>query len=76
MKMKTAREHYFNDSYDTKERFISYLHQINEVISLSPKKVLEIGIGNGFVSRYLRGKVLDVTTLDIVQELKPNVAGK
>jgi len=75
MKMKTAREHYFNELYDTKERFISYWHQINEIIKLKPNKVLEVGTGNGFVSKYLMEKGLDVTTLDIAQELKPNVAG-
>jgi len=74
---KTIREqfHYFKPDYDTKERFISYWHQINEVMSLKPKKVLEIGIGNGFVTRYLKERGLNVTTLDIVQELEPNVVG-
>jgi ubiquinone/menaquinone biosynthesis C-methylase UbiE len=75
MKPQVKPDHYFNESYDTKERFISYWHQINETINLKPNNVLEVGIGNGFVSRYLRGKGLDVTTLDIVQELKPSVAG-
>lgn len=75
MKLKMGREHYFRESYDTKERFISYWHQINETIKLKPNKVLEVGIGNGFVSRYLREKGIDVTTLDIVRELKPGVAG-
>lgn len=75
MKPQVRPDHYFNESYDRKERFISYWHQIDEVISLKPKKILEVGIGNGFVSRYLRKKGLDVTTLDIVKELKPSVAG-
>ncbi len=68
-------EHFSGESYDTKERFISYWHQIHEVISLEPKKVLEVGIGNGFVTRYLREKEWDVTTLDIVSKLRPDVAG-
>ena len=67
--------HYFNISYDTKERFISYWHQIDEIISLKPKKVLEIGIGNRFVTRYLREKEVNVTTLDITHNLRPDVAG-
>ena len=68
-------EHFSGESYDTKERFISYWHQIHEIISLEPKKVLEVGIGNGFLTRYLREKGWDVTTLDIVSELRPDVAG-
>lgn len=67
--------HYFKRAYDTKERFISYWHQINEIIKLKPSKVLEVGIGNGFVRRYLKEKGLDVTTLDIAQSLEPDVAG-
>ena len=53
MKPQVEPNHYFNESYNSKERFISYWHQINEIIKLKPKKVLEIGIGNGFVSKYL-----------------------
>lgn len=76
-KIKTIKEqfHYFKPDYDTKGRFCSYWHQINEVMSLKPKKVLEMGIGNGFVARYLKEKGLDVITLDVVQELKPDATG-
>lgn len=66
---------YYNDSYDSKERFCSYWHQIDEIRKLSPRKVLEIGIGNGFVTNYLRHKGLSLTTLDPVQELRPNIVG-
>lgn len=75
MKSHQKLDPYFDISYDTKERFCSYWHQIDEVISLKPKKILEIGVGNGFVSKYLMRKGLNVTTLDIEQELKPNVTG-
>ena len=49
MNLQVEPNHYFNEFYDSKERWISYWHQINEIIKLNPKKVLEIGIGNGFV---------------------------
>jgi len=75
MNPQPGPDHFSSESYDTKERFISYWHQIHEIISLEPKKVLEVGIGNGFVTRYLREKGWDVTTLDIVSELRPDVAG-
>ncbi len=75
MKPQVDPDHYFNESYDTKERFISYWHQINEIISLKPKEVLEVGIGSGFVRRYLKEKGIDFTTLDIAYELQPDVAG-
>ena len=41
-------------SYLQKGRVFSYAHQINSVLSLEPKLVLEVGIGNGIVSSVLR----------------------
>jgi len=75
MNPQVEPNHYFNESYDTKERFISYWHQINEIIKLDPKRVLEIGIGNGLVSSYLKQRGFKVTTMDIDERLKPDVAG-
>ncbi len=75
MKPQVESNHYFNKSYDTKERFISYWHQINEIIKLNPKTVLEIGVGNGFVSKYLKERKVNVLTLDIDKRLSPDVVG-
>ena len=75
MKPQTELNHYFNEFYDSKERFISYWHQINEIIKLEPEKVLEIGIGNGFVSKYLKERNLNVITLDIDEKLSPDIVG-
>lgn len=65
----------FGSGYDTKERFISYWHQINEIISLEPSRILEIGKGNGFVSSYLKSKNFKVTTFDFDNRLNPDVVG-
>lgn len=75
MKPQVEPNHYFNKSYDAKERFISYWHQINEITKLNPKGVLEIGIGNGFVSKYLKERKVNVVTLDIDRRLNPDIAG-
>ena len=53
MVKQVESNHYYKEAYDTKDRFISYWHQINEIIMLNPDSVLEIGIGNGFLSKYL-----------------------
>lgn len=66
---------YYKLAYDSKERFCNYWHQINEVISLDPEKVLEIGIGNSFVSNYLKQRKIRVTTLDIDKRLNPDITG-
>jgi len=75
MKPQIDPTHYFNESYDSKERFISYWHQIDEIIKLTPQKVLEIGLGNRFVSIYLKERGINITTLDIDKKLNPDVAG-
>jgi ubiquinone/menaquinone biosynthesis C-methylase UbiE len=61
--------------YDTKERFCSYWHQINEVQTLKPLHILEIGKGNGFVSTYLKNNGYKMCSLDLEYLLKPEVAG-
>lgn len=71
--MQVPPSHYFSSSYDIKGRFVCYWHQINEVIASDPSEVLEIGVGNGFVSKYLRERGYKLTTLDYDSELKPDV---
>lgn len=75
MTIQVNPDQYYNGNYDHKDRFISYWHQINEIIKQNPKTILEIGIGNGFVSKYLRERNLNVTTLDIDKRLNPDVTG-
>lgn len=67
--------HYFGIAYDTKRRFCSYWHQIQESIALKPERMLEIGIGNSFVSRYLKERGLNIVTLDFNKQLIPDIAG-
>jgi len=75
MKPQVEPGHYLSKSYDSKGRFISYWHQINEIVKLNPEKVLEIGIGSGFVSRYLKERGINVVTLDIDKRLTPDIVG-
>ena len=75
MKYQVEPNHYFNKSYDSKERFISYWHQINEIIKLAPKNLLEIGIGNGLLANYLKQRGFNVTTIDIDKRLNPDRVG-
>ncbi len=75
MKPQVEPNHYFNESYDSKSRFISYWYQIHEIVGLRPKRILEIGIGNGFVSKYLKERRVNVLTLDIDKKLNPDIVG-
>lgn len=72
--MTVSKYHNFK-KYDFKNRWVSYWHQIDEVLELNPKNVLEIGVGNRTVSNYLKNKNIDLTTLDIDRELEPDIVG-
>ena len=70
-------EFYPDSDYEIpKANFISYWHQINEVLKTKPKDFLEIGIGNGLVSNYLKTKGINVKTFDIDKRLNPTVVGE
>lgn len=58
--------------YDYKERWISYWHQIDEILKLKPEEILEIGVADKVVSDYLRKQGVAVKTLDINGELNPD----
>lgn len=74
LKPQVERGHYYKHSYISPQRFASYGYQVDEILNCDPRKVLEIGIGNGFVSHVLRRVGLEVTTLDIDANLKPDIA--
>lgn len=75
MKPQVQPEHYFGEDYLSKKRFISYWHQIHEISSRKPQSILEIGIGNGFVSDYLKHIGYNITTIDIDRRLHPDIVG-
>ena len=68
---KPKRENYFK-GYDTLYRWFSYWWQIDAVTQLDQKKILEVGVGNGTVSDYLKKHGFEVTTGDINPRLKPD----
>ena len=74
--VQVKKEHYFRKKYDDLSRFISYFYQVDLVavsVGDSGAKILEVGIGNGTVSDYLKKLGFSVTTCDFDQALKPDV---
>jgi SAM-dependent methyltransferase len=57
----------------TPESLYSLSFQIQQLSLLNPKRILEVGIGNGFVSTFLRQMGADVVTVDINSALNPDV---
>lgn len=54
-------------------RLFSYAHQVNVAVDREARSVLEIGPGPGMVTASLRAIGVEVTTVDIQQELDPDV---
>lgn len=67
-----SRSEYFSESYFAISQLLSLATQVSDVHSMGRKKILEIGIGNGFTSRFLRDAGFDVKTADINPDLHPD----
>jgi SAM-dependent methyltransferase len=64
-------------TYDHLPRFVSYWHQLSEVLKRTDlsTKMLEVGIGNGFTSNYLKSRGYDIQTFDNDPNNKPDYLG-
>lgn len=72
LKPQVTKEHYLSN-YDSKDRWLSYWYQLRAVLSSGAKDVLEIGPGNKTLTDALRKKGVNVTTVDIAQDLVPDI---
>lgn len=66
------REGYFSDHYFSVLMMSTFAHQINDIYNLNPKSIIEIGIGNGFTSSFLKSAKYKITTCDINENLNPD----
>ncbi|MCW9057755.1 MAG: class I SAM-dependent methyltransferase [Gammaproteobacteria bacterium] len=73
MKKQVEKEHYLFSKYMNKRRWCSVWHQLDEVLSLQPDKVLEVGPGSGMFKVVAEKFGLNVDTLDISEDLNPDI---
>ena len=64
---------YFSDTYFSLSQLFSLAQQIHDIHKLRPESILEIGIGNGFVSSFLKRGGFQITTADINPSLGPDI---
>jgi len=67
------RDYYDFSFYVSKERMLTYWHQANEILGKSPKKILEVGMGNGIVTSILKCYGIAAVKADINESLQPDV---
>jgi SAM-dependent methyltransferase len=68
-----AHQAYFSDDYFSLSQLYAMTQQIHDIHKLQPKSILEIGIGNGFVSSFIKRAGYQVTTADINPALAPDI---
>ena len=61
------------ENYNNKKTWMNFWYQIDTVLNLRPKTVLEIGPGNQTASDALRKSGIEVTTIDVDPELSPTI---
>ena len=66
------KAHYEFLRYMSKERWASIWHQLDEIQQLEPESVLEIGPGPGVFKSLVANLGVNIETLDIDPELKPD----
>ncbi|MBP6881370.1 MAG: class I SAM-dependent methyltransferase [Candidatus Pacebacteria bacterium] len=72
------KKHYAFEKYVDQSRWMSYWHQIREIVSRPEiSSVLEIGPGSDFLRQVLRVYRPDITyhTVDIATDLQPDIVG-
>jgi len=72
LKKRIDKTHYNFNNYVNKKRWLSIWHQLDEVISLNPSSVLEVGPGPGIFKKLAGHFGVSVETVDIDPGLKPD----
>jgi hypothetical protein len=72
---QVKKDHYKFNTYITRERWLSIWYQINELMSLMPENVLEVGPGPGLFKDSCARFGVNIYTLDIDPELCPDIIG-
>lgn len=75
MQKQVDKSHYKFTSYMSKGRWTSTWHQLDEVLKFQPQTVLEIGPGPGTFKQVGKLFDLNVKTLDLDPELRPDIVG-
>lgn len=70
------KDHYTFSGYAYPGRFVSYYHQLQEVLNWNPKTILEVGVGDRVFANYIKNNSsVMYTSFDIAEDLNPDFVG-
>jgi ubiquinone/menaquinone biosynthesis C-methylase UbiE len=70
------KKHYNFSRYSHVDRWVSYFHQLDEVVKLKPDSILEVGVGDKVFGSFIKNNTdITYTSLDVDPELKPDLVG-
>ncbi len=76
MDKQVSREHYNFTKYSHVDRWVSYYHQLDEVLELKPTSILEIGVGDKVFGSYIKNNTnVEYKSVDIALDLQPDIFG-
>ncbi|MBK8985791.1 MAG: methyltransferase domain-containing protein [Chloroflexi bacterium] len=67
------REIYYSDHYFSYGQLWSFTEQIYHISQFKPQRLIEVGVGNGFVSGFFKTMGIHVKTFDINPNLFPDI---
>lgn len=75
-KSQVDKTHYDFGRYAFEGRFVSYYHQLKEVLTFNPASVLEVGVGDKVFGSFVKNNTsVAYTSVDIMPDLKPDAVG-
>ena len=73
--IQVNKDHYSFGTYMTRRRWASIWTQLREISRLSPDRILEVGPGKGLLKEIGALEGLNISTVDLDPDLKPDHVG-